>query len=180
LYGWGLWNWATYLQKHNPNIPAIISKLIPPKIRGPLTKQKFIWDSLILSSEIRCIYTNEKIKKNYHLDHFLPWSFIANNHPWNLIPTSPEINLSKSDSIPSDIYIPSLAEMHLKLIHSSYKGNLDTKLKLDCATYLEALNIEEFDRLLDGNYLTERYTKTYRPLIEIAKNSGFPGDWKWA
>jgi hypothetical protein len=136
-------------------------------------------DALIKDAQIRFIYTNEIIKKNYHLDHFLPWSFIAHNQPWNLVPTSPEINLSKSDSIPSDVYIPSLAETHLKLIHSSRKGILDKKLKLDCATYLEALNIEEFDSLLDGNYLTESYIKTYRPLIEIAKNNGFPGDWKW-
>lgn len=129
ILGWSLWNWATYLQKHNPNSPAIISKLTPPKVRESLTKQKLMWDSLICSSTIRCIYTNEKINKNYHLDHFLPWSFVAHNQPWNLVPTSPEVNISKSDSIPNAIYIPALAGLQHRLF--TERSRIIDRLKMD-------------------------------------------------
>jgi hypothetical protein len=177
LYSWGLWNWATYLQKHNLNTPAIIYKLIPPNARESLVKQKIVWEKLIQSSEIRCIYSNELIKKDYHLDHFLPWSFIAHNQLWNLTPTSPEINLLKSDSIPSDVYIPILAERHHKLLLSRQRLLGGNKWESEASPYVEALNLEKFDELLNCTRLTDGYIKTYSPLIEMAINSGFPGKW---
>lgn len=177
IFGWCLWHWATYLQKHNPNSPGIINKVIPPKTRESLIKQKFMWDSLIYSSEIRCIYTNEKIKKNYHLDHFLPWSFVAHNQPWNLVPTSPEVNLSKSDSIPKEIYIPALAGLHHKLLSNAREMLTDKKWLSEVIPYVDGLHVDQHKKLLELKQLENYYLKTYKPLIEIAKNSGFPGDW---
>jgi hypothetical protein len=177
LYGWTLWNWAAYLQKHNFNTPAIIYKLIPPSTRESLAKQKIMWNELIKSSEIRCIYSNELIKNHYHIDHFLPWSFVAHNQLWNLIPTSPEINLQKNDSIPSDKYIPMLAERHLKLLLALQRVLGVRKWESEANLYLEALNLSQFDDLLNCTRLTDGYIKTYKPLIEIAKNNGFPGKW---
>ena len=177
IFGWSLWHWAMYLQKHNPNSPAIISKLIPPKTRESLTKQKFMWDSLIHSSEIRCIYTNEKIKKNYHLDHFLPWSFVAHNQPWNLVPTSPEVNLSKSDSIPKEIYVPALAGLQHKLLLNARVLLTDKKWLSEVIPYVDAFHVVQYESLLELEQLENYYLKTYKPLIEIAKNSGFPGEW---
>lgn len=175
---WSLWNWAKYLQKHNPNVPGVLNKLTPPISRESLTKQKFMWDSLINKSKIRCIYTNEIIKKNYHLDHFLPWSFVAHNQLWNLIPTSPEINISKSDSIPSELYVPALAKAHHKMLMESKKILPEKKWSRETSTYTGAFHFEYTSDLLDLEELISRYLKTYNPLIEIATNNGFPGDWK--
>jgi hypothetical protein len=177
MLGWCLWHWAMYLQKHNPSSPAIISKLIPPKTRASLTKQKLMWDNLIHATEIRCIYTNEKIQKNYHLDHFLPWSFVAHNQPWNLIPTSPEVNLSKSDSIPKEIYVPALAGLQHKMLLNSRELLTDKKWLSEVIPYVDALHVDQHESLLKLEQLENYYLKTYKPLIEIAKNSGFPGDW---
>jgi hypothetical protein len=177
IFEWSLWNWAKYLQKHNPNIPSILNKLMPPISRESLAKQKFMWDSLIDKSIIRCIYTNEIIKKNYHLDHFLPWSFVAHNQLWNLIPTSPEINIVKSDSIPNEQYVPALAKAHHMMLLESKKVIPEKKWCQEISIYTGILNVEHVIDLLDLEKLTNRYLKTYNPLIEIATNNGFPGNW---
>jgi hypothetical protein len=45
--GWALNEWAIYLQKRNPNTPAIIKKIQPPLKKPPLTTQRSIWKALL-------------------------------------------------------------------------------------------------------------------------------------
>lgn len=179
IFEWSLWNWAKYLQKHNPNVPNVLNKLMPPISRESLAKQKYMWNSLIDNSQMRCIYTNEIIKKNYHLDHFLPWSFVAHNQLWNLIPTSPEVNIVKSDSIPSELYVPALAKAHHKMLLESKKVVPEKKWGQEMLIYSGAFKIDHTEDVLDLEKLTSKYLKTYNPLIEIATSNGFPGNWRF-
>lgn len=68
------WNLAIFLQKRNPNVPDISSKLVKPISRESLIKQKHFWDAYIdINGSIRCIYTGKELVKNhYALDHFIP------------------------------------------------------------------------------------------------------------
>ena len=178
LQGWVLGAWGDFLQKNNPNTPAILSKTTTPVLRESLTKQRSFWSSVISSTPIRCIYTNELIDiNNFHLDHLLPWSFVAHNQLWNLIPTSPTINIAKNDSIPDASYIPPASLLHHAALLTAYKAESTQSCRNDANQYLSGLNINNYEELLSEDSLTRHYIQTYSPLMEIAINSGFSGPW---
>ena len=118
------WNLAAFVQKRNPNVPDIPSKLVRPLQRSSLTRQHRFWDRYLDNCEdTRCIYTGLPLRKGeYDLDHFIPWSFVVHDLNWNLLPADPSINSSKSDNLPPlDIYMLPMAEMQQKAL----KINLD-------------------------------------------------------
>ena len=179
LQGWVLGAGGDFLQKNNPNAPGILNKTTTPVSRTSLTKQRIFWSSVVSIKPIRCIYTNELIDINdFHLDHILPWSFVAHNQLWNLIPTSPRINLTKNDSIPDISYIGPAALLHHTGLLATHKADHPSQSwRNDANQYLSGLNVSSYEELLNEDLLTERYIQTYNPLIEIAINSGFSGPW---
>ena len=68
------WNLTVFLQKRNPNVPDVPSKLVKPILRDSLVKQRHFWDTFIdINGSIKCIYTGKELyKKSYDLDHFIP------------------------------------------------------------------------------------------------------------
>lgn len=80
---WATSKWISFLQKRNPNTPAIINKVLPPLKRSSLSKQTDFWKKVIASDQgqdLRCIYSDEQlIDKPFSLDHFLPWTFICHD-----------------------------------------------------------------------------------------------------
>ena len=103
LRDFSYWNLTEFLQKRNPNVPDVPSKLIKPIQRDSLSKQHKFWDSYIETvGSIRCIYTGKELQpQQYDLDHFVPWSFVSHNLLWNLLPADSNINSSKSNNLPS-------------------------------------------------------------------------------
>ncbi len=88
------------MQRCNPSTPAIANKLFPPQNRESLTNETKYWKLILEHSEINCIYSNAILKKeSLSLDHYLPWSFVAHDQLWNLIPTIPSVNSAKSNNI---------------------------------------------------------------------------------
>ncbi len=43
---------------------------------------------------------NSLINQEYHIDHFLPWSYYPSNRFWNLFPCEIQINRNKYNKIP--------------------------------------------------------------------------------
>jgi hypothetical protein len=59
----------------------------------------------------------------------LPWSFVAHDQLWNLTPTSPEVNSSKSDNLPANTYFDRFVDLqHQGLITSSVSGSRGLQL----------------------------------------------------
>ena len=50
-------------------------------------------------------------KDSISLDHYLPWSFVAHDQLWNLIPTTPSVNSSKSNNIPAENYFSDFVKL---------------------------------------------------------------------
>ena len=93
-------------------MPGIVEKLQPPAARAPLTRQTVWWKEALplLGDRARCIYTGAPLDPDdLSLDHYLPWSFVAHDRPWNLVPVSPRVNSAKSDSLPDRRYLAGLA-----------------------------------------------------------------------
>ncbi|MBO9382386.1 MAG: HNH endonuclease [Roseiflexus sp.] len=178
LRGFCLWNLIEYLQRHNPNIPNIPSKLFEPQERDLRNARKF-WDIVFKNKKsLQCIYSGATLdEKRYSLDHFIPWSFTANDCIWNIVPTTKEINSSKSDSIPKiDRYFDVFAQIQFDAVRivSEEKPKLleDHVLlfKVDSASELRNMDPKDFSRHLRDTII---------PQVQIARNMGFPTDWEY-
>lgn len=50
---------------------------------------------------LTCVWSATRIRNAPHIDHCFPWARWRNNDLWNLLPTRSNVNLSKSDRLPS-------------------------------------------------------------------------------
>jgi hypothetical protein len=49
--------------------------------------------------DLRCVWTDKPLKKDFAVDHTIPFSISRNNDLWNLLPAAPAVNLAKSDKL---------------------------------------------------------------------------------
>lgn len=181
IRGWASWCWLQYMQKRNPNTPAIVNKLFPPKERESLQWQTSYWRTVIENcKELRCIYSNQILElNNISLDHYLPWSFVAHNHLWNLIPVPKSVNSSKSDNIPDDIYF----ERFIKIQHTGlvtfYHHGSRKKWTNYIESYLVDLGFSNKEELLNLEKLRRQYEIKFIPLIALAVSQGFKSNWRY-
>jgi HNH endonuclease len=178
IRGWASWEWLIYMQNKNPNIPNVINKLFAPQQRETLSKQKKYWKTILETQEIHCIYSNCKLDKNQiSLDHYLPWSFVAHEQLWNLIPTIPSVNSSKSNRIPSNRYFENFIRLHHLGLNISSQQLSNSKWLQETESYLADLKINDPSDLLDLERLKRAYEQTMIPLINLASNQGFSNNW---
>ena len=167
------WNLATFLQKRNPNVPDILSKLVKPIFRDSLLKQRHYWDTFIdIHGPIKCIYTGkELVRQSYDLDHFLPWSFVAHNLIWNLIPSDSCINSSKSNNIPAlEKYLKPYVRLHQEAFHTLYEKNRNYVILEDFLSLHNSLS--DIYRFNEDKFY-EIFKNTLSPMAQFAENRGF-------
>jgi len=165
-----------YLQKNNPNTPNVADKLEPEKERD-LKNAKIFWKSYLSETQnFNCIYSTQIVSlQNLSIDHFLPFSFVAHDQIWNLLPTTKSVNSSKSDNIPDlQIYLKSF----LNIQYQAFKINFEKKnLKL-LEDYCNIFNSDlENIYLLSVVDFSEKMYQTVSPLVQIATNMGFQQNW---
>lgn len=169
INGWWTFEYLKYLQKCNPTILSLATKLEPP-IERNMSQVKALFKDYFKINKPKCIYTGQAILEDLSHDHFLPWSFLGDDPIYNFVPTTKSINSSKSNIIPSKKYLENASDFQysffnfLKLknkkqVLESYQNNL--KIELDA-------QVDEFQ---------DRYTKFYIPLFLSAKNQGFETGW---
>jgi hypothetical protein len=103
----GLLNqWADFCMRSMPEGDAqkhrILNLLsLAPVLERDMTQAKDTYARLIESKGgLHCVWTNRNLDK-YDIDHVIPFSAHFNNDLWNLLPSDPSVNRSKSDRIPS-------------------------------------------------------------------------------
>jgi 5-methylcytosine-specific restriction endonuclease McrA len=172
------WHLVQYVQKLNPNVPGIPNKLFAPERRN-LALAKSFWSVV---GPTQCIYTGQMIQSDgADLDHFLPWSFVAHDLLWNIIPVDSNANRAKSDSLPSlQKYLLPFATKQYAPLHkvSHMRSEKTTKLIEDyqiLVTGQEGLDILETDELT----FTRILERTIKPQYEIAANMGFQPNWSY-
>lgn len=182
---WVLWEWVNYLQKRNPNTPAIINKVLPPVKRASLNKQRSFWEEIIKADpSIRCIYSNELLidqlqsKDSFSLDHFLPWTFVCHDQIWNLCPVTQSSNSSKGNKLPASDYIDRFIKQQIHAI----KVSTDPKVILprNRDRIIEAYSIDlhlDPNRLDNESVVYEAYTGLLKPMIALAEQNGFESGW---
>lgn len=177
LMDFAYWNLTLFLQMRNPNVPSIPNKLIRPIKRNSLKKQHDYWDMVMdLNRSIHCIYTNKELHRGeYDLDHFIPWSFVAHDLLWNLIPSDGSINSSKNNNLPDlNIYLPKLATLQHHSLQLVLKHGKEPEVLEDFVSFkYSARELADMD---DVRFY-ELYKRTITPIYQIALNMGFE-TWK--
>ncbi len=165
-----------YLQKNNPNTPNVAEKLESVTIRD-LKNGKLFWKTYLNTQpNFSCIYSKQIVTlQNISIDHFLPFSFVAHDQLWNLLPTTKSVNSSKSDKIPllSQYFNP-----FAKIQFQAFKVNFDAKNVKILEDYSNLFN-EELDNIYQKNEsdFLQIIENTISPLVQIASNMGFPKNW---
>jgi hypothetical protein len=178
IKGWTAWHWLEYMQKCNQGVPAISAKLFPPQGRDSLRTQTQFWKTAIRHGRLKCIYSDGLLNPDrISLDHYLPWSFVAHDQLWNLIPTLPEVNSSKSDCLPSQTYFNSFVSLQHQGLVITNREVEERKWEKYIEPYIADLKISDKLDLLDQHKLRRAYESNLLPLLELAKSLGFSPDW---
>ena len=177
LIGWTDFNLITYLQRRNPTVPGISNKIYPPQERK-LTAATNYWKYIIRQGGVTDIYSGEALTtQGLSIDHFVPWSYVASDELWNLIPTEKSINSSKSNNLPDwDLYFGRLAKAEYSAYLLVEREDAARLLFEKCAR--ENLNSEEVRyRLYQSDQTEEHFSNQLEalmiPIYESAKNMGF-------
>ena len=182
VVAWAERRWIAYLQARNPAVPAVSEKLSAPPRRDPLRAQTRYWSKALamMPEAPRCIYTDRPLdRERFHLDHFLPWTFVCHDSLWNLLPVSPEANISKGNRLPDASYLPAFAaSQHAGL---TVARRVMTPREWDAATapFLGELRIPEA-ALLDAGSLRDSYHRLVGSQLDIARAIGFEPGWRFA
>jgi transcriptional regulator with XRE-family HTH domain len=178
--GWASWKWLIYMQSKNPNTPGIVNKIFIPQRRDPSPQAKHYWQRVIEVTPVRCIYSKEVlVTANIEIDHYLPWSFVAHDQIWNLVPVIPSANSSKSNKLPSLIYFDDFVlTQHLGLIKTLDRLG-EKRWEKIIEPYLVDLRVTPHN-LLDKEKLRRAYELVILPQISLAENQGFSTNWTYS
>ncbi len=167
-----LWNLAQFIQTRNPNVLQVVDKLVRPPSRNALSAQRDLWNTVMdHTADVACIYTGSQlVGADYHMEHFIPYAFVAHDQLWNLVPSAPAYNMGKSDRLPSlQHHLKPFIEAHWQLATVVREHDLRSKLLEDYLTVVHTPLHQVTDRYLFGDKLRD----TIVPLHGIAVNSGF-------
>ncbi|SHJ71952.1 HNH endonuclease domain-containing protein [Parasporobacterium paucivorans] len=183
LRGWIQNELIQYLQRRNPNVPGIPFKIHPPEKRDLKAAMNF-WSAVIEHHEMNDIYTGKLLNsENFdelgriHIDHFVPWSYLASDEVWNLTPTFAKINISKSNQVPNqknDIEL--LSKQHYMALQIA-QSNKEIKRLFETYTRKNLNSTDIKSRLysceISEEIFTENMVTLIEPICHSAKNLGF-------
>lgn len=176
--GWVSWEWLNYMQQRNPSIPNVVNKLFMPQQRDSLIKQTQYWKTILEHQDIKCIYSQVQLNKDeISLDHYLPWSFVAHDQLWNLIPTTKSVNSSKSNNLPSQKYFSDFVKLQYLGLDIYHQKVSQSKWLNDVESFVAELKVNQANDLLNLEILTNAYEKTIQPLSSLATIQGFSANW---
>lgn len=182
IIGWIELKKVRYLQGRNPGVPGIIYKLEPENDK--LRKLKYVrelWNAVIDLKSVKDIYSNNIIVKNdFDIDHFVPWSFVANDELWNLIPMDSTLNSSKSNKLPDwDRYFNLFVDDQFLMYGCVQEYEKIRTIFMNCQRdnlvipwSLEELYVDGCDKIIFSNVLE----KNLHPIYDSARMQGY-GIW---
>lgn len=178
---WADRRWIAYLQARNPTVLAVSEKTGAPLQRNALTIQTRYWRKVLgaMAKPPLCIYSGVPLDPDrFHLDHFLPWTFICHDALWNLLPVSPKANSSKSNRLPHPSYVPALAAaQHAGL---AVARQIMSKGEWEAAAnpFIGDLRIPEA-KILDPAAVADAYDRSVGAQLDIARGIGFEAGWRF-
>ncbi len=171
-----LWHLARYLQKRNPNVPALIHKLeYQPAERDQNAARKLWTPYLQAHPTTTCIYSGQSLS-TFAIDHFLPWSFVVHNDIWNTIPIPKTVNSQKGNRIPQvTLHVPGFLTLQHALFHHVWTA--ESLRHKEAKTFQAYTNLFKMDEqhiaTLPFEAFATRMREQVEPMISIARSQGF-------
>ncbi len=178
ISGWIEVKKVRYLQGRNPGVPGIIYKLVPENNKQrKLRYVRNLWNTIIETKPVYDIYSEKLLGLNdFDIDHFVPWSFVANDELWNLLPMDSSLNSSKSNNLPQWKYFELFAKNQYMMYESAKSSEkIMDKFKkcqrdnLVMQWSMEELYIAENDREAFIKVLEEKL----HPVYDSARIQGY-------
>ena len=178
ISGWIEVKKVRYLQGRNPGVPGIIYKLVPENNKQrKLRYVRNLWNTIIETKPVYDIYSEKLLGLNdFDIDHFVPWSFVANDELWNLLPMDSSLNSSKSNNLPQWKYFELFAKNQYMMYESAKSSEkIMDKFKkcqrdnLVMPLSMEELYIAENDREAFIKVLEEKL----HPVYDSARIQGY-------
>lgn len=80
----------------------ILVKLLPPDSARDTTFASDLYKEILQTDGLCCVWSGRELTlRTLAVDHMLPWARFHTNDLWNLMPANVDVNLKKSDAIPS-------------------------------------------------------------------------------
>lgn len=172
INGWWSYHFLHYLQKRNPTVLSLATKLAPPLDRNMNLVKKLFQGFFSERSDMkRCIYSGAILLETYSHDHFFPWSFLGSDPLYNFVPTTKNMNSTKSNQIPAKALLKEIAEF--QYVFFDYLRFHDNKKALEF--YYNDLQVTDST---DFNRFNEAIGRFYEPLYYTAASQGFSMNWK--
>ena len=112
--------WAKFLEKTNFT-PRLIEKI--ETLNNPKRKSLKKYQNILLEiDKKRCFYCRKEVDE-FHIDHFIPWSYVYEDQEWNLVLSCPECNLNKKDFLAPKQYLDKLLNRN-----KAYKLNHENRI----------------------------------------------------
>ncbi len=149
--------WIRFLERRNSGIPNLVKK-IEGMDKGPRDQNKF--KKCLTPFEINCFYCGLDLKpgRKTHVDHVIPFDYIADTNLWNLVLACQGCNCEKLGSLPPKIYIDKLITRnaaHKKKIPKLEKSLDDLKYD-DRDIYRHYSNANEYGYAVLENFPRKR------------------------
>lgn len=106
---------------------GIIYKLVPENNKQrKLRYVRNLWNTIIETKPVYDIYSEKLLGlDDFDIDHFVPWSFVANDELWNLLPMDSSLNSSKSNNLPQWKYFELFAKNQYMMYESAKSSRKD-------------------------------------------------------
>lgn len=172
LRGFIFWHLLRFVQKHNPNVIGLSEKLEKPGARVLNAAGKFWKEYLTATPDLTCIYSGQQLTTaNLSLDHFLPWSYVAHDQLWNIIPTPKAVNSVKNDWLPSlEKYFDAYAQ--LQYAGFQFHAAQGHEKLLEDYHLLFAQSLADVQQQPFA-WFRERLAQQVIPQLQTARNLGF-------
>jgi SAM-dependent methyltransferase len=121
--------WAEKTTKLGPEIEiaTVINLLMAKEDQRSTIEARKLY---LTSDRLECVWTGEKLRQDFHIDHVIPFDLWHNNDLWNLLPASKSANIKKSNKLPSTRILQSRKDCligYWELIRSNDQQRFDTE-----------------------------------------------------
>lgn len=179
LLGWIRYQKVRYLQNRNPGVPGIIYKLDPENngVRK-LQNARKLWTMVMDRKEIHDIYNGQRLNgTDFDLDHFVPWSYVASDELWDLLPMDSSLNSSKSNRLPVwDQYFQNYAGNQFRMYKTVF-SDIAVRQQFEKCRKDNLTSIWGAEELFIPNHNWTEFMsileKNLRPVYDAAKQQGY-------
>jgi len=137
-------SWVKFTEKFT-SAPRLYEKIqgLPPKRSSPKTYKEFFQSTL---GDDECFYCGGAIMPQPHVEHVIPWTFVAEDKVWNLVLSCKDCNSEKSSRVPTKKFVNKLVkrneailEIDASALKAPVKGDLAEWRHGGLKTHVEVL-----------------------------------------